>query len=103
MASSRVFLSTPVSSGIQKITNIDEVMCNEGYDTDGNMNPFYDSVEHEEDLTHNIEEEALPSKEELEALMACTENPGPGSFVLISDEDNYQMKVRELQDELKKQ
>eukprot|EP00957_Ditylum_brightwellii_P182787 13922432-Ditylum_brightwellii.AAC.1 len=73
--SSRVFLPTPLLPEIQNITNIDEDMCNEGYDTDGEIGPFYDSVEHEENLALNIEEEALPSKEELEALMAWAENP----------------------------
>eukprot|EP00957_Ditylum_brightwellii_P201910 15327760-Ditylum_brightwellii.AAC.1 len=49
-------------------------MYDEGHDRDGDIGPFYDSVEHEEDLAPKIEEEALPSKEELEALMAWAEN-----------------------------
>ena len=40
---------------IQKIENIDEELYEEGYDTDGDIGPFYDSVEHEEDLAPNIE------------------------------------------------
>eukprot|EP00957_Ditylum_brightwellii_P208203 15356280-Ditylum_brightwellii.AAC.1 len=31
--------------------NIDEAMYDEGYDTDGNIGPFNDPVEHEEDLS----------------------------------------------------
>eukprot|EP00957_Ditylum_brightwellii_P176250 13420144-Ditylum_brightwellii.AAC.1 len=82
---------------------MDEVMYDKGYDTDGDIVPFYDSVEHEEYLSPSIEEETLPSKEELEALIAWTENPvnngttsqfenditvgDTGTFVLISDKD----------------
>eukprot|EP00957_Ditylum_brightwellii_P069529 5280364-Ditylum_brightwellii.AAC.1 len=80
----------------------------------------------EEDLAPTIEEEeALPSKEELEDLVARAENPvcnndmthqavddninsdltagNPGSFALISDENIDQMMVRELQDRMRKQ
>eukprot|EP00957_Ditylum_brightwellii_P191936 14610499-Ditylum_brightwellii.AAC.1 len=99
--------------------NIDEVLYEEGYDTDGDIGPFYDSVEHEEDLVLNIEKEALPSREEFEAIVAWAENPinndttrqgknddtvgDAGSFVLISDEDMKKMENKELQDELGKQ
>eukprot|EP00957_Ditylum_brightwellii_P043285 3280547-Ditylum_brightwellii.AAC.1 len=69
-------------------------MYDEGYDTDGDIGPFYNSVEHEEDLAPNIEEETLPSKEELEALMPQAENP-------INNNINSKM-VKELQDELQK-
>eukprot|EP00957_Ditylum_brightwellii_P186726 14218286-Ditylum_brightwellii.AAC.1 len=62
---SGVFLSTPVLPKIQKITNINEALYDKGYYTDGDIGTFYDSVEHEEDLAPNIEEEALPSREEL--------------------------------------
>eukprot|EP00957_Ditylum_brightwellii_P019785 1492690-Ditylum_brightwellii.AAC.1 len=55
--------------------NINEAMYIKGYDTDGDIGQFYDPVEHEEFLAPNIEEKALPFKEELEALVACTENP----------------------------
>eukprot|EP00957_Ditylum_brightwellii_P027310 2064783-Ditylum_brightwellii.AAC.1 len=67
--SSGIFLLTPVLPKVQKITNINEVLYGEGYDTDGEMGPFYDSVEHEEDIAPNIEEDALPSKEEFEAIV----------------------------------
>eukprot|EP00957_Ditylum_brightwellii_P083618 6356352-Ditylum_brightwellii.AAC.1 len=107
-ASNIVFLSTPVLLGIQNIMNIDETMYNEGYDTDGNIGSFYDSVEHQEDLTPNIEEKALLSQEELEALMAWAENlvnndttcqvrddvtaGDADTFVLISDKDTGEMR-----------
>eukprot|EP00957_Ditylum_brightwellii_P153246 11663483-Ditylum_brightwellii.AAC.3 len=74
-SSSRVFLLTPVLPGIQKITNNNGAMYDKGYGTDGDIGPFHDSVEQEEDLFPNIEEEVLSSKEELEALMAQSENP----------------------------
>eukprot|EP00957_Ditylum_brightwellii_P001562 122147-Ditylum_brightwellii.AAC.1 len=73
----------------------------------------------------SIEEEALPPKEKVEALVACAENPihddnngndndathcieddnsssnittrGPGSFVLISDEDIDKIKWMRMQ------
>eukprot|EP00957_Ditylum_brightwellii_P132356 10092812-Ditylum_brightwellii.AAC.1 len=86
---------------------MDEAMYDEGCDTDGDK------------------EEALPSKEEIEALVAHAENPvfnnisvthqvidaninsnitavDPGLFFLISDEDIDKMKVKGLQYELKK-
>eukprot|EP00957_Ditylum_brightwellii_P068318 5186454-Ditylum_brightwellii.AAC.1 len=68
--SNSIFLLTPISPGIQKITNMDEAMYDKGYGTDGDIGPFYDLVEHEEDPAPNIGEEIIPSKEELEALMA---------------------------------
>eukprot|EP00957_Ditylum_brightwellii_P181028 13790862-Ditylum_brightwellii.AAC.1 len=74
-ASSGIFLLTPILPEIRKITNIDEALYEEGYDTDGGIGPFYDSVEHEEDFAHNIEEEALPLREEFEAIVARAENP----------------------------
>ena len=124
-SSSGVFLSTPVSPEIRKIENIDEELYEEGYDTDGDIGPFYDAVEHEEDLASNIEEEALPSREDYEAIVARAENPinnntnpvnndmtrrgenddtigDAGTFVLISDEDMNKMRNKELQDELGK-
>eukprot|EP00957_Ditylum_brightwellii_P066116 5015406-Ditylum_brightwellii.AAC.1 len=67
-SSSGVFLLTPISPEIQKIENINKELYEEGYDTDGDMGPFYDAVEHEEDLAFNIEEEALPSREDYEAI-----------------------------------
>eukprot|EP00957_Ditylum_brightwellii_P030976 2346797-Ditylum_brightwellii.AAC.1 len=93
-------------------------MYDEGYDTDGYIGPFYDSVEHKEVLAPNIEEEALPPKEALEALMIWAENPinngmkcqvkndvtaeNAGTFAFISDKDVKKMRVKELQDELQK-
>eukprot|EP00957_Ditylum_brightwellii_P047727 3625769-Ditylum_brightwellii.AAC.1 len=83
-------------------------------------------MEHEKDLAPIIKEEALPSREEFEAIVAREENPvnndtnlvnnnmthlgenddtigDAATFVLISDEDLNKMKNKELQDELGKQ
>eukprot|EP00957_Ditylum_brightwellii_P199495 15207489-Ditylum_brightwellii.AAC.1 len=57
-ASSSIFLSTPILPKIQKIANINEALYEEGYDTDGDK-----------------EEEAFPSREEFEAMVARAENP----------------------------
>eukprot|EP00957_Ditylum_brightwellii_P201325 15325097-Ditylum_brightwellii.AAC.1 len=62
MASSSIFLLTPILPKIRKITNINKALYEEGYHRDGDIGPFHDSVEHEDDLSPNIEEEALPIK-----------------------------------------
>eukprot|EP00957_Ditylum_brightwellii_P012287 928719-Ditylum_brightwellii.AAC.1 len=74
-SSSSVFLLTPISPKIRKIENIGEELYEEGYDTDGDIGPIYDAVEHEEDISPNIEEEALLSTEEFEAIVARAKTP----------------------------
>eukprot|EP00957_Ditylum_brightwellii_P037425 2831458-Ditylum_brightwellii.AAC.1 len=82
----------------------------------GNLEPFYESIYHDEELGVEIEEEALPSKKEFEALLARDKHPvhkdahpddennangDDGTFVIISNEDIRQFKVKDLQEYLK--
>eukprot|EP00957_Ditylum_brightwellii_P206320 15347822-Ditylum_brightwellii.AAC.2 len=48
---------------------MDKSIRDEGYDTDGNKGLFYELVGHEEELRFSIEEEDLPSTEEVRALV----------------------------------
>eukprot|EP00957_Ditylum_brightwellii_P117704 8978594-Ditylum_brightwellii.AAC.1 len=82
--------------GIQKITNMDEAMYSEGYDTDGDIEALVEAIENP---VHNNNTLCQVIDDIININITAVD---PGSFVLISDEDIDQMRVKDLQDELKK-
>eukprot|EP00957_Ditylum_brightwellii_P003728 283137-Ditylum_brightwellii.AAC.1 len=52
-------------SEVKFFFNMDEIIYDNGYSTDGDIGPFYNAVNNDKELGLKIEEEALPSKEEL--------------------------------------
>eukprot|EP00957_Ditylum_brightwellii_P093454 7117104-Ditylum_brightwellii.AAC.1 len=63
----------PKSPVIQKITNMNTAACDEIHDTYEDFGLFYEPINHKEELGVEMEEEALPSKEDFEALLTRTE------------------------------
>eukprot|EP00957_Ditylum_brightwellii_P157560 11992472-Ditylum_brightwellii.AAC.1 len=63
----------------------DDALYEDGYDTYGGIGPFFDAVEEETYMGMPLEEEALSSKEEIEALVAKAANPVLNNTASVSD------------------
>eukprot|EP00957_Ditylum_brightwellii_P062375 4733464-Ditylum_brightwellii.AAC.1 len=73
-SSAGISMSIPVAPKLQNCVT-DDTFYEDGYDTNGDVGSFFDAVEEEEDMGVPLEEEALPSTEEMEVLVARAANP----------------------------
>eukprot|EP00957_Ditylum_brightwellii_P006257 474546-Ditylum_brightwellii.AAC.1 len=59
----------------RKIQNRDKSTYDNSYDTDGDIGPVYESIEHKAEMGVDIEEESMPSIEEHDDVVRWAENP----------------------------
>eukprot|EP00957_Ditylum_brightwellii_P115218 8787263-Ditylum_brightwellii.AAC.1 len=54
---------------------MDKSSYDHGYDIDGDIGTFDESIEHEEEMGVEIEEEVMPPREDFDAIVRRAENP----------------------------
>ena len=87
----------------RKINNVDDELFDEGYGNDGEIGPFYDSIQYELATGYDFEEGSIPKKQELDLYdnvdnfrtgpdsdtdVGCA-SAGLGRLVEIPREENY--------------
>jgi hypothetical protein len=93
-------LSVPVESEMRQFNCFDEEAHDAGYDSDGQLGPFFDAVADEVPFDEYEEEEPgiiMASPPPVE------NNQAEAPPILLSDSEIRKMKVSELRDELKKE
>jgi len=85
-----VALSVPVTTQICMSLNSNQLTYHDGYDSDGEVSPFYDAIANEpdsEDEVYDEEEDGEP------AVKAIQEDEGTTDTPLLTEEDINKMTV----------
>ena len=94
-----VALSVPVTTQMRMSLNSNQLTYHDGYDSDGEVGPFYDAVANELDSKDEMYDEEEHGEPVVEAIQEDESTPDTPS---LTEEDINKMTVAQLKEELHK-